>query len=145
MGFSFFNHAKILVRENNFLLSYHPLNHPKAEKNINFHETCTVLAFCLSTVWPNSSHRLLKEINLRTPEGTPNKNHNPSKLTSSYFSATNYVKQNIRSYLRNVRFLLWNCEEHPVIHRMRFSATIFRQVNPVVSPENPFARSKSRL
>lgn len=28
---------------------------------------------------------------------------------------------------------------------MRFSETIFRQVNPVVTPENPFARSKSRL
>ena len=87
---------------------------------------------------------------MRTPEGTPNKTKNPAKLISSYFSATKYVRQYIRPwdfncYLGNLRFLLWNCEEYSVIHSMRFSATIFRQVSPVVSPENPFARSKSRL
>ena len=56
---------------------------------------------------------LEKNINMRTPEGTPNKSQNPPKLTSSYFSTTKYVRQNVRSYLRNIRFLLWNCEEHP--------------------------------
>ena len=85
---------------------------------------------------------------MRTPEGTPNKSKNPAKLTSSYFSATKYVRQYIRPwdfncYSRNFRFLLWNCKEYPVIHRMRLSATIFRQVSLVVSPENPFACSKS--
>ena len=45
MDVSFFslNHAKMFVGENYFSVSYLPLNHPTAEKNINFHETCVVL------------------------------------------------------------------------------------------------------
>ena len=87
---------------------------------------------------------------MQTPKRTPNKTKKPAKLTSSYFSATKYVRQYIRPwdfncYLRNLRVLLWNCEEYSVIHSKRFSATIFRQVSPVVSPENPFAHSKSQL
>lgn len=35
---------------------------------------------------------------MRTPEGTPNKTKNPAKLTSSYFSATKYVRQYIRPW-----------------------------------------------
>ena len=36
-----------------------------------------------------------EKVNMRTPEGTPNKTKKPARVTTSYFSATKYVRQYI--------------------------------------------------
>lgn len=75
---------------------------------------------------------------MRTPEGTPKKTGKPDKFLRRAEHKTVGFQ-----LLPQKQVSFMNCKEHPMIHSMRFSATIFRQVNPVVSNENPFGRSKS--